>query len=116
VTVALYMDVHVPLAITKGLRQRGIDILRSQEDGTTTLADPDLLDRATVLNRVLVTQDRGFLTEAARRQQGGISFAGVIYAAQATVTIGQCVQDLEIIGKCCNPADLANQVTRLPLS
>jgi hypothetical protein len=115
VSVALYMDVHVPLAITKGLRQRGVDVLRSQEDGTTTLADPDLLDRATALSRALFTQDLDFLSEATRRQQIGISFAGVIFAAQRAVTIGQCVRDLEIICQCSNPVDLFNQIIYLPL-
>lgn len=66
-SVALYMDVHVQMAITKALRQRGVDVLRSQEDGTATASDPDLLDRATQLNRVLFSQDEDFLTEAHRR-------------------------------------------------
>jgi hypothetical protein len=30
----VYMDVHVPAAITAGLRRRGIDVLTSQEDGS----------------------------------------------------------------------------------
>jgi hypothetical protein len=28
------MDVHVPAAITEGLRRRNVDIVTSQEDGT----------------------------------------------------------------------------------
>ena len=34
-----YMDVHVPVAITMGIRRRGIDVLTSQEDGTREVAD-----------------------------------------------------------------------------
>ena len=30
-SVRLYMDVHVPLAITEGLRLRGVDVLTAQE-------------------------------------------------------------------------------------
>jgi hypothetical protein len=30
--VAFYMDVHVPLAITDQLRNRGVDVLRAQGD------------------------------------------------------------------------------------
>ena len=58
------MDVHVPYAITIGLRLRGIDILTSQDDGTTQLADPDLLERASVLGRALFRQDKDFLRVA----------------------------------------------------
>jgi uncharacterized protein (DUF433 family) len=55
VPLALYMDVHVPPAITNGLS--GVDALTAQEDGSARLDDPPLLDRATELNRPLYTQD-----------------------------------------------------------
>ncbi len=37
--IALYMDVHVPQAITSQLRCRGIDVLTAFEDETTKLPD-----------------------------------------------------------------------------
>src|ERR671930_184994 len=69
--VSLYMDVHVPRAITVELRRRGVSLLTAQEDGATTLPDADLLDRATRLERVLFTMDDDLLQEAARRQRAG---------------------------------------------
>ncbi len=57
VSLALYMDHHVDVAITNGLRRQGIDVLTCQEDGTTTLDDEQLLERATALGRVLFSQD-----------------------------------------------------------
>ena len=45
-SLGLYMDVHVPLPITCGLRRRGVDVLTAQEDQTTRLSDPELLRRA----------------------------------------------------------------------
>ena len=54
------MDVHVPAAVTRGLLLRNVDVLTAQLDGTTEMEDPDLLDRARVLNRVLVSQDEDF--------------------------------------------------------
>ena len=50
-SVGLYMDVHVPRAITEGLRLRGIDVRTAQEDGAVRLSDPELLDRAGALGR-----------------------------------------------------------------
>jgi len=32
VTIALYMDEHVPRAITNGLRLRGVDVITAWED------------------------------------------------------------------------------------
>jgi Domain of unknown function (DUF5615) len=78
VSVQLYMDVHVPDAITVGLRLRRVDVLTAQEDGARRLSDALLLDRATALARVLFSQDEDLLREAAQRQQQGVSFAGVI--------------------------------------
>jgi len=115
VSVALYMDVHVPRAITYGLRLRGVDVLTSQEDGTREVEDDILLDRVTALGYVLFTQDEDLLREAAQRQERGEIFAGVIYAHQLKVTVGQCVRDLEVIALAGEAEDFANRVEYLPL-
>ena len=114
-TIALYMDEQVPLAITTGLRQRGIDVLTVQEDGRSGYPDSMLLDRATELGRIMFSQDEDLPIEAYRRQAEGINFAGVIYARQRYISIGDCVRDLELIAKVSEPSDCANRVQYLPL-
>jgi len=78
-TIALYMDEHVRLAVTKGLRMRGVDVLTVQEDERAGYPDDILLDRATELQPVMFSQDQYFLAEANRRQAAGIVFSGVLY-------------------------------------
>lgn len=114
-TLKLYMDYHVPWSITVGLRQRGIDVLAAFEDGAHEMLDPDLLDRAGTLGRVLFTRDDDLLREATRCQRAGIPFGGVIYAHQQAVSIGQAVHDLEYIALAGDGADVENQVLYLPL-
>ncbi len=114
-SVAFYMDEHVPRAISVGLRLRGVDVLTAQEDGLRNTPDADLLDRATALGRVIFTQDDDFLVEARRRQMTGHAFSGVIYVHQMRTTIGACVRDLDLIAKAADVADLANRVEFLPL-
>ena len=109
------MDVHVPAAITRGLVLRGVDVLTAQLDGTTKLDDPALLDRATILGRVLFSQDEDLLAEATRRQRSGQPFGGVIYAHQLGITIGQAINDLEILAQAGSVAEFANCVEYLPL-
>ena len=112
--LALYMDEHVRRAITNGLRLRGVDVLTVQEDNNAGSPDRMLLERAEELQRVMFSQDQDFLVEAHRRQVAGIPFAGVIYARQL-VSVGDCIRDLEIIAKACDPEDLANRVEYIPL-
>ena len=114
-SIKLYMDVHVRRAVTTGLRLRGIDVWTAQEDDAGELTDSRLLDRTTELERVLFTQDDDLLREAARRQQIGERFAGVIYGHQLNVTIGQCIDDLEIMAQATEPEEWLNQVVYLPL-
>ena len=70
------MDVHVPAAITRGLLLRGVDVLTAQLDGSAQLEDPDLLNRATELGRVLFSQDEDLLAEATKRQRMPGAFDG----------------------------------------
>lgn len=114
-SVKLYMDVHVRRAVTNGLRLRGVDVLTAQEDGARELDDPALLDRATTLGRVLFTQDDDLLREAAERLRRGAAFAGVIYAHQLNVTVGQCIDELELIAKVTGPAEWSGRLLYLPL-
>ena len=81
-SIVLYMDHHVPRAVTVERRLRGVDVLTAYEDGASRLDDSKLLDRAHELQRVLFTQDDDLLAEATKRQREGIPFCGVIYAHQ----------------------------------
>ena len=114
-TIRLYMDVHIRRSITEGLRRFGIDVLTAQEDGWAEVIDPDLPDRTTLLGRILFSMDDDLLTEATRRQKINLPFAGVVYAHQLQITIGQAVRDLSLIAEVYDPADLANRVEFLPL-
>ena len=114
-SVRLYFDVHVRRAVADGLRLRGVDVLTAQEDETSELEDPELLDRATQLRRLLFTQDKDFLREATRRLRAGEVLLGVVYAHQLRVSIGECVADLELIAKSTEPEDWVDRVEHLPL-
>jgi len=114
-SLSLYMDVHVPRAISRTLGSAGVDVITAQEDGCAKLPDPDLLDRAGSLGRVLFTRDDDLLAEATRRQRSAIPFHGVIFAHQMRANIGQCVQDLLLLAQCLDAHEIDGQVFHLPL-
>jgi hypothetical protein len=115
VSIRLYMDEHVPTPITQGLRLRDVDVLTVQEDGYVRKPDSLVLERASSLGRVVFTMDEDFFKETATLQRAGTRFAGVIYAHQLAITIGQCVKDLELICKAGQPDDHADRIEVLPL-
>jgi hypothetical protein len=51
------MDQHVPAAVTRGLRERGVDVLTAQDAGRCGVADAERLQFATADQRVMVTFD-----------------------------------------------------------
>jgi hypothetical protein len=111
----LYMDVHAPFAITEGLRRRQIDVLTSQEDGTSRFDDEHLLQRATDLGRILFSQDEDLLSIATHYQASGHEFAGLIYAHQLGSGIGEIIEDIELLCECADLNEIRNCVIYLPL-
>ena len=67
--IQFYIDHNVARAITEGLRTRGIDIITAFEDDASELDDPELLDRAAELGRVLFARDYNLLQELDFRQK-----------------------------------------------
>ena len=114
-SLALYMDVHVQAAITFALRHRGVDVLTAQEDHRRRAPDPELLDRATDLGRVIFSRDDDFLVEGVRRQRAGEFFAGIVFANQRLVSIGRCIADLELLALASEPDEFFNRIEFLPL-
>jgi hypothetical protein len=113
--VALYMDQHMPRAVTAGLRARGVDVITAYEDGASEFEDPDLLDRAGALGRTLVTFDDDLLVEASQRQNAGVEFNGVIFAHPLRISVGILIRDLELIAIVGESYELANRIVFLPL-
>jgi hypothetical protein len=115
VSLAFYLDHHVPAAIADGLRQLEIDVLTVSEDERADWGDDRLLERALELGRVVFTQDRDFLVLAARWQQARREFAGMVYGHQLRVTVGGAVRDLALIASVMPQAEMRNRVEFLPL-
>jgi hypothetical protein len=112
--VRLYFDHNVNQAVIHGLRLRGLDVLTAFEDGAHQLSDPDLLDRATALGRVLVSSDRDLIIEARRRQHSGEAFAGVVFVPQALAG-GLCVEQLELLAGAGEAQEFVGFLEFLPL-
>jgi hypothetical protein len=112
--ISLYMDVHIPQAITSQLRRRGVYVLTAFDDETQELPDDKLLERVTELKRVLFTQDIRFRVLAETWQIEGKQFSGLIFGHQLGGTIGQFFKDLEFIAKASEIDEWMNIVEYIP--
>jgi hypothetical protein len=78
------------------------------------MGDDKLLERATQLGRALFSQDRDLLAIASHWQHTGREFAGLVYAHQLRITIGEAVSDLELIAKALAPLQMRNCIEYIP--
>lgn len=111
--IMFYMDENVDGKIIRGLLRRNIDVLKVMDDGYDNTADSMVLERATQLNRLLITQDEDLLTIANRRNALDIPFSGIIYAHQSS-PIGLCIEHLELIAKAGDIAEYYCKVEYIP--
>jgi predicted nuclease of predicted toxin-antitoxin system len=111
----LYMDAHVRHAVTHGLRRRGVNVLTAQEDDNDELTDDAIVLRATELNRVVFSYDRDFLEVTARMQAEGTTYSGVIATRRRGLQLAVCLDDLELICKAYDPAEIADRLEFIPL-
>jgi hypothetical protein len=92
-----------------------VDVLTVQQDERSGISDPEALQRATDLGRVLFSQDTDLLAEAATCWRVGDPFCGVVYAHQRDVPAGVCIRDLELIATLGEVEEFRDRVTYLPL-
>jgi hypothetical protein len=107
--VAYYFDESVNRAICLGLRLRGVEVMTAQEDGRRATDDEEILTRATLLNRPLVTADQDFLAIAKARLEQSKPFSGVNFLS-FQVSVGYAIENLEFYAKAGEPEDFINEV------
>jgi predicted nuclease of predicted toxin-antitoxin system len=103
--IRYYTDEHVPRAVIRGLRQRGIDVLSVPEARMLGASDEEHLSFALDKGRVIFTQDDDFL----RLAKVSEAHAGIVYASQQT-PIGEVIRGLVLIHRVLEAEDMLGQV------
>jgi hypothetical protein len=115
--VPLLGDENFKGQLLRGLRLRieRLDILSADQAGTRGLTDPELLEQAAKLGRVLLTLDhRTMVDHAYHRIAAELPFAGVILVPD-WMGFGQALDELELLILVADDAELKQRVQRLPL-
>ena len=104
--------------ILAGIQKRlpDVDIVRVQDTDAYQASDPELLEWAAQEDRILLTHDAktipGYLYE---RVRAGLPVPGVIEVKES-VSIGQILNELEVLMGAGMPQDFENIVRYVPMS
>jgi hypothetical protein len=115
VSLSFYFDQHVPGPVATGLRQRGIDVLTTEADGAKGQDDEVILERATLLSRVMVSNDDDFLGIASRWTASDRHFAGLVRLRDQHLPYGKLIEDLLIVAEVYSPEEMIDRIEYLPL-
>ena len=98
-------DEHVPKAVAKGLRERGIEAMTVAEAGTLGAEDAWHLAYAKAEGRVVMTQDVDYL----RLHAAGVPHAGIVYAPPDT-SLGDMIRGALLIAEVLDADAMINHV------
>jgi hypothetical protein len=103
--------------ILRGLirRQPELDIMRVQDAGLATQADPEILEWSAKEGRVLLTHDVTTMRQYADdRIAAGLSMPGVFEVSQK-IPIGQAIEEILILAEYSLEGEWEGQIRFLPL-
>jgi len=115
VTIAFFLDHNVPITIANQLRHRRIDVVTAFEQGTSAWDDESLLRYSWEQSRCFVTLDTDFLKITSDWLENGIEFSGVVFIHQRVTSLGEIVEDLNLIAETFTQDELRNQIFYVPL-
>jgi len=102
-------------AVTRQLRERGVDVVTAQEAGLVGSPDPVILEWAAYHGRIVVTSDVSTMPDHAyARMQADLPMPGLFVAHQGT-GIGVIVEELHTIAACSLDREWENQARYIPL-
>lgn len=101
-----YFDESVELAVSEQLLAGGLDVVSAHGLNKLGDKDPNHLQRATEMGRILCTYDTDFLQLAAEFPNHG----GIIFAQHQKASIGGWVREVRALHARLNAEDVVEQV------
>jgi hypothetical protein len=111
--LSYYFDHQVPEAVAIGLRERSVDVLTAREDGTEEWEDRDILERATILDRVVFTMDDDLLSIADEWVEQQREFGA--WSTLTSCASAQAVRHLELLAHAVPADEIRNRIVFIPL-
>ena len=103
--------------ILRGLYRQlpALDVVHVQDIGLSAAPDPDILARAAVEGRILLTHDRDTLPHCAyARVRAGEAMPGVFLVSDL-MPIGQAIEEILLAAECLTPEECKDFVRFFPM-
>ncbi len=107
--IRYHLDEHLDPAVAAGLRQRGVDVTTTTEEGLVGASDEEQLAYASVNQRVLVTRDSDLLV----LHTAGVPHAGIAFWHSRHRSLGQLILDLTLLWRVYTAEEMAGRVEYL---
>ena len=115
-SIRFQADNDLKFGIVRAVRRRepAIDFASAREAGLDAVGDPELLDRASAEDRILVSHDRRTMLDHFRaRLSAGKSSPGILILSQGA-QIRPVVEAIEYVWALADPLELRDQAHYLP--
>lgn len=103
--ISFYLDEHIPKAVAKGLRQRGVEVFTCTEMNSLGLSDVEQLALAARESWVIVTRDNDFLVLHAQ----GSPHHGIVFVT-SPLSIGEFINGLLLIYEVLEKGEMEGHV------
>ena len=113
----LLSDENFNADILRGLyrRHRVLDVVRVQDIGLITATDPEILARAALEDRIVLTHDRDTMVSLAYdRVKSGQAMPGVFLVSDL-MPLGQAIEEILLAVGCLSPVECKDFVRFFPL-
>ena len=105
--IKIYSDEDVNIAVTEGLKRRGIKALSCQEVGNIGLTDDEQIKHANSKKLVILTHDADFLRIIHEKR---LSHSGIIFVSQNKLSVGEIIRKIEFLVSVLSQEDMENHV------
>lgn len=105
--IKVYSDEDVNIAITEGLKRRGIKAYSCQEAGNIGLTDEEQIKYANSKRFVILTHDSDFLRIIHEKR---LSHSGIVFVSQNKLSVGEIIRKIEFLVSILSEEDMENHV------
>ncbi|MBI1935903.1 DUF5615 family PIN-like protein [Candidatus Woesearchaeota archaeon] len=105
--IRIYSDEDVNIAVTEGLKRRGMKSYSCQEFGNIGLGDEDQIKFANSRKLVILTHDADFLRIIAEKK---LNHSGIIFVQQSKLNVGELIRKIEFLVSIASEEDMKNHI------